>query len=126
VPGTSVAQVNGPGTVCANNTAYASSLSPWTERLSAKVHADFKISDAMQAFADLWESNNTTVTNNFVGRLGNNTQTYDPATGGLNPVSNLVPGSNRITRSACRPSWSTRSRPRSRAQSSNFWRAATV
>jgi iron complex outermembrane receptor protein len=71
--------------------------------------------DAMQAFADLWESNNTTVTNNFVGRLGNNTQTYDPATGGLNPVSNLVPGSNRITRSACRPSWSTRSRPRSRA-----------
>ncbi|ACA90894.1 MULTISPECIES: TonB-dependent receptor [Burkholderia cepacia complex] len=126
VPGTSVAQVNGPGTVCANNTAYASSLSPWTERLSAKVHADFKINDAMQAFADLWESNNTTVTNNFVGRLGNSTQTYDPATGGLTPISNLVPGSNPYNPFGV-PAKLVYAFPATQAvhTSSNFWRAAT-
>ncbi|RAS33291.1 iron complex outermembrane receptor protein [Paraburkholderia bryophila] len=127
VSGNANAQTYGAGgTVCQNNTAYATSLSPWTERLSAKVHADFKINDAMQAFADLWESNNTTNTNNFVGRLSSSTQTYDPATGGVNLISNVVPASNPYNpfgvptqlRYAFPATQSVRT-------SSNFWRAAT-
>lgn len=127
LPSGSTAQAFGSsGTVCGNNTAYASSISPWTERLSAKVHADFKISDAMQAFADLWESNNTTVTNSGVGRLGSSTQTFDPATGGVKLVSNVVPGSNPYNpfgvptqlRYAFGQTQSVRT-------SANFWRAAT-
>ncbi|KVE35589.1 TonB-dependent receptor [Burkholderia sp. TSV86] len=123
----STAQLFGSsGTVCERNTAYASSISPWTERLSAKLHADFKINDAMQAFADLWESNNTTVTNNFVGRLGSSTQTYDPATGGVNPISNIVPASNPYNPFGV-PAQLRYAFPAAQAvhTSSNFWRAAT-
>ncbi|PCE22055.1 TonB-dependent receptor [Paraburkholderia acidicola] len=126
ISGTATARINGAGTVCQNNTAYATSLSPWTERLSAKVHADFKISDSMQAFADLWESNNRTNTNNFVGGLGNNTQAYDPATGGLHVISNVVPASNPYNPYGV-PSRLVYSFPNTQSvlTTANFWRAAT-
>ncbi|AOK31150.1 MULTISPECIES: TonB-dependent receptor [Burkholderia] len=114
------------GSTCQWNQAYATSLSPWTERLSAKVHADFKISDAVQAFADLWESNNTTVTNNGIGGLGGSTQTYNPATGGLNIISNVVPASNPYNPFGA-PTRLYYPFPAAQAvhTSSNFWRAAT-
>lgn len=81
-PGNANSQSFGAGgTICQRNTAGASSLSPWTERLSAKLHGEFRIDDAMQAFADLWESNNTTVANRGVGRLTTSTQTYDSGDG---------------------------------------------
>ncbi|VWB69780.1 TonB-dependent receptor [Burkholderia lata] len=126
IAGSSTARINGPGTICQTNTAYATSLSPWTERLSAKVHGDFKISDSMQAFADLWESNNTTNTNNFVGGLGNSTQAFDPATGGLRPISNVVPASNPYNPFGV-PSKLVYSFPNAQSvrTSANFWRAAT-
>jgi iron complex outermembrane recepter protein len=48
------------GTVCAFNSADNFDLDPQTDRTNLKVHADFKINDHIQAFADGWESYNTT------------------------------------------------------------------
>jgi iron complex outermembrane receptor protein len=55
-------QTQGSGTVCSRNGASAESIAPETERSNVKVHADFKINDNVQAFADVWESYNTTRT----------------------------------------------------------------
>jgi iron complex outermembrane receptor protein len=52
----------GSGTVCSRNGASAESIEPETQRSSVKVHADFKINDTTQAYADVWESYNTTKT----------------------------------------------------------------
>lgn len=86
-----------PGTVCGFNSAEDTSIMPMTERLSAKVHADFKISDAVTAFADIWESRNTTDSNIGSQLFGNPNSPqliFNPATGGLTPFSNVVPASN--------------------------------
>lgn len=114
------------GTICQRNTAGASSLSPWTERLSAKLHGEFRIDDAMQAFADLWESNNTTVANRGVGRLTPSTQTYDPATGSVALVSNVVPAGHPYNPFGV-PTQLRYAFPASQSVhvSSNYWRAAT-
>ena len=114
------------GTICALNSAEGVSIAPWTERLSAKVHGDFKISDSMQAFADIWESRNTTNQNNGYAGFGNTTSSYDPATGGVNPISNIVPASNpynpfgKPTALVYRFPAAT-----STETTSNFWRFAT-
>ncbi|WP_175890520.1 TonB-dependent receptor [Burkholderia cepacia] len=126
-PGNANSQSFGAGgTICQRNTAGASSLSPWTERLSAKLHGEFRIDDAMQAFADLWESNNTTVANRGVGRLTTSTQTYDPATGSVALVSNVVPAGNPYNPFGV-PTQLRYAFPASQSVhvSSNYWRAAT-
>ncbi|WP_176081383.1 TonB-dependent receptor [Paraburkholderia tropica] len=82
------------GTVCGRNTAESGSIDPWTERWNAKVHADFKVNDNTTAWADLWESNIKTVTNDFTSYLGNKT-VYDPATGTLSAWQAVVPASNK-------------------------------
>ncbi|WP_321839207.1 TonB-dependent receptor [Paraburkholderia bannensis] len=81
------------GTVCGHNTAESGSIDPWTERWNAKVHADFKVNDNTTAWADLWESNIKTVTNDFASYLGNKT-VYNPATGTLSAWQAIVPASN--------------------------------
>ncbi|MGI4856074.1 MAG: TonB-dependent receptor plug domain-containing protein [Janthinobacterium lividum] len=53
-------QATSSGTVCSRNGASATSLIPKTERTNIKVHGDFKINDSVQAFADVWESYDTT------------------------------------------------------------------
>ncbi|RKP48348.1 TonB-dependent receptor domain-containing protein [Trinickia fusca] len=82
------------GTICAFNGADNTSIVPSSERLSAKVHADFKLTDEMQAFADLWESRNTTNINGYQAGFGGSTLGYNPATGGVNVISNVIPASN--------------------------------
>ncbi|RKP49672.1 TonB-dependent receptor [Pararobbsia silviterrae] len=88
--------LNGPasGTACGVDTADGMSLHPYEERLSAKIHAAFKIDDTTQAFVDLWGSRNTTVTDEGYASIGDGTEAFNPATGGLTQISNIVPGTN--------------------------------
>jgi iron complex outermembrane receptor protein len=90
--------LNGPGsgTACAVDTANGLSLHPHEERFDAKVHATFKASDALEVFADLWGSHNTTIAAEGYDAINDSTTAYkyNPATGGISQISNLVPGTN--------------------------------
>ena len=119
----------GGGNVCAFNTANATSIEPETQRLSAKVHADFKISDTTTAYADLWESHNQTTTNdglwnNIVGNPQTPTLIYTPGVG-LTPFNNTVPVGPYNTTGVATPL--TYAFPNTVAEKtdSNFWRAST-
>ena len=86
----------GTGTACAVDTASGLSLHPHEERISAKLHGTFKVSDDVEAFADVWDSRNKTIS--LQGYTGINDSTtayqYNPLTGGITQVSNIVPGTN--------------------------------
>jgi iron complex outermembrane receptor protein len=84
--------ING-GTVCQKNNAEDYSIEPMTERLSAKVHADFKINDTTTAYADIWESNNTTTVNDGPPLIESGLQ-YNPVTKAVSPVTFTVPANN--------------------------------
>jgi len=94
VPGGSV--INGPdsGSSCFANTAAGYSGEPDSLRVNGKVHATFQLTDDVQAFADLWESRNTTSLNDGYSRIGDGTSAYDPSTGGVTPISNNLSGGN--------------------------------
>ncbi|PCE22879.1 TonB-dependent receptor [Paraburkholderia acidicola] len=81
------------GNVCLKNTAQDYSIQPMTERFNVKVHGDFKINDQTTAYADLWESNNTTTTNDGPTLVGNGL-VYNPVTKTVSPYSAIVPASN--------------------------------
>ncbi|WP_434109332.1 TonB-dependent receptor [Paraburkholderia caffeinilytica] len=88
-----------PGTVCGFNTAEGTSIAPMTERLNAKIHADFKINDTTTAFGDFLVSSNSTTTNdglwgNVVGNPQNPTLVLNPQTKLLTPFNTVVPASN--------------------------------
>ena len=86
------------GTVCSYNTANDTSIAPMMERYNVKVHADFKISDNISAFADLLESNNTSVQNDGVSVVGSPqgaALVYNPATKLVSPFNFTVPASNQ-------------------------------
>ncbi|MGH8779327.1 TonB-dependent receptor [Paraburkholderia sp.] len=88
-----------PGTVCARNTAESTSIAPMTERLNAKIHADFKINDTTTAFGDFLISSNKTTTNNgiwgdVIGNPQNPTLVMNPQTKLLTPFNINVPASN--------------------------------
>lgn len=53
-------QTQAPGTVCSRNGAGAQAIAAQVQRSNLKVHADFQLSDDVQAFADVWGSHNTT------------------------------------------------------------------
>ena len=86
----------GTGTACAVDTASGLSLHPHEERFSAKVRGTFKISDDAEVFADVWDSRNKTIS--LQGYAGVNDSTtaykYNPLTGGITQVSNLVSATN--------------------------------
>ncbi|MFP3183449.1 MAG: TonB-dependent receptor [Paraburkholderia sp.] len=87
------------GTVCSYNTADSMSIAPMTERLNAKIHADFKINDTTTAYADFLESNNTTTQNNGLwGNVIGNPQAealvWNPQTQLLTPFNTTVPVTN--------------------------------
>jgi iron complex outermembrane recepter protein len=86
------------GTVCSYNTANDTSIAPMMERYNVKVHADFKISDTMSAYADLLESNNTSTQNDGVPVVGSPqgaALVYNPATKLVSPFNFTVPASNQ-------------------------------
>src|SRR6202041_73186 len=90
--------VHGPGrrTSGPGDTAKGLSRHPHEERFDAKVHATFKASDTLEAFADLWGSHNTTIAAEGFNAINDSTSAYkfNPATGGISQVSNIVPGAN--------------------------------
>jgi iron complex outermembrane recepter protein len=101
-PASSVQSTNGQltGTVCQHNITNEESLAPETDRTSVKVHADFKINDHIQAFADAWESYNQTTLygTTGVGALSwaSVPQVYNPSTGALTSLNttNVVAANN--------------------------------
>ena len=112
-------QTQTAGTVCSQNGASGQSLAPQVEHTSAKVHADFQISDNVQAFADLWESYNTTSLLSGLTGFGANALVpslyYAPGTGfaafsptvGGNPLTYYFPSAQAVN------------------TNSNFYRAST-
>jgi len=84
------------GTACAVDTANALSLHPHEERIGGKLRATFKIDDSSDAYFDLWDSRNTTITLTGYNGISDSTSSYDynPVTGGVSQVSNIVPASN--------------------------------
>ena len=112
-------QTQAPGTVCSQNGASGQSIAPQVEHTSAKLHADFKISDNVEAFADLWESYNTTALKSGLAGFGANALVpslyYAPGSGyaafaptvGGNPLTYYFPASQAVD------------------TTSNFYRAST-
>lgn len=98
--GTNSLTAGSAGTVCGLNTAEGMSIAPMTERLNAKIHADFKINDQTTAFGDFLISSNTTTTNdgvwnNVVGNPQTPTLVWNPQTKLLSPFNTTVPASNQ-------------------------------
>ncbi len=122
--------LNGPGSgsACAVNTADGLSLHPHEERISGKVHATFKLSDEVEAFADLWDSRNTTITRQGYNGINDSTSAYkyNPATGGISQVSNLVAATNPYNpyNAATPLTYTFLGEPQVLTTSSNFYRAA--
>lgn len=115
--------ING-GSVCLKNTAEDVSIEPMTQRLNAKVHADFKINDQTTAYADIWESNNTTTTNDGPVVIGNGL-TYNPATKSVSPITFTVPGANPYnTTGIDQELFGYLPTTYSSTTDANFWRAA--
>src|SRR3984957_15047194 len=120
--------LNGPGsgTACGVDTANGLSLHPDEERFSAKVHGTFKVSDDLQAFVDLWDSRNKTHTLQGFDGIGDGTEAYNPANGGITQVSNIVPASNRYNPYgvATPLTYVFTGQPQALETDSNFYRAA--
>jgi iron complex outermembrane receptor protein len=113
------------GNVCLRNTAEDTSIEPMTERFSAKVHGDFKINDTTTAYADLWESNNTTTTNDGPVVLGNSLQ-FNPATKTVSPFTAVVPANNPFnTTGVAQELFGTLPGTFGSTTDANYWRAAT-
>ncbi|QDQ82280.1 TonB-dependent receptor [Paraburkholderia megapolitana] len=118
------------GTVCGLYTGNGFSIEPWSQRLSAKVDAQFRINETTTAFADLWESNNTSVqgsgvSNNTVGGT-NSSLVYNPATKQFSLFNNIVPASNPYNPyGVATPLIYTFPRAVAETTDANYWRAAT-
>jgi iron complex outermembrane receptor protein len=123
--------LNGPGSgsACAVNTADGLSLHPHEERINAKIHVTFKVSDQVEAFADLWDSRNTTIAREGYEGIGDQTSSYkfNPLTGGISQVSNVVPASNPYNPyGAATPlTYTFLGEPEVLTVTSNFYRAAS-
>ncbi|WP_027803387.1 TonB-dependent receptor domain-containing protein [Paraburkholderia dilworthii] len=117
------------GTVCATNTAESMSILPLTERLNAKLHADFKVNDTTTAFGDFLISSNTSTSNQGVNVVGNPqtpTLVYNPQTKQLTPFNTVVPASNQYNPFGVDTPL-TYTFPNAMAQETyaTFWRAST-
>jgi iron complex outermembrane receptor protein len=123
--------LSGPGTgsACAVDTADGLSLHPHEERLAGKIHATFKLSDEIEAFADLWDSRNTTIAREGYNGINDSTTAYkyNPFTGGITQVSNVVPASNPYNPyGAATPlTYTFLGEPAVLTVTSNFYRAAS-
>ncbi len=102
MPAASNGQIQGAaaGTVCGFNSAEGMSIAPMTERVNAKLHADFKVNDNTTAFADFLISRNNTTTNDGIwgNTIGNPYQTptltWNPQTRQVGSFNAVVPASN--------------------------------
>ena len=115
------------GTACAVDTANGISLHPHEERLGGKVRATFKLDGGAEAFVDLWDSRNETILLTGYNGIGDSTTSYqyNPVTGGISQVSNVVPASNRYNPfGAATPlTYTFLGQPQELTVRSNFYRA---
>ena len=129
VPAASLLVATSSGTACAADTANGLSLHPHEERIGGKLRATFKLADATDAYADLWDSRNTTIL--LTGYNGINDSTtaysYNPQTGGISQVSNIVPASNPYNPFgiAVPLTYTFLGQPQALTVRSNFYRALT-
>jgi iron complex outermembrane receptor protein len=93
---TSSSILNGPGkgTACGVNTANGTSLHPDEKRINGRIRATFALSDDIEAYADLWESHNTTVTAQGYNGIGDSIEAYNLQNFSISQVSNVVPAGN--------------------------------
>jgi iron complex outermembrane recepter protein len=116
------------GTACSYNTSNIDSLAPESEHANVKVHGDFKITDNIQAYADIWESYATSsLVSNVAGFNGLGAPlTYSPATG-LVAVNNVVPGTNPYnpTGGPAPLNYTFPNTPNGVQSTSNFWSFST-
>jgi len=121
--------LNGPGSgdACVVNTADGYSGEPESLRLNAKLHATFQLTDTVQAFADLWESRDTTTLDQGYSSIGDNTSAYDPSTGGIAQVNNTL-SANNIYNSVHQDvpiNYTFTGQPITNQSTANFYRAST-
>ena len=81
-------------TSCNFNTAQNYSLEPSTTRWNAKVRGTFKISDDIQAYADVWASRNETVQLSGVPSATSLSNVFNVIPGQLSPLNRTVPANN--------------------------------
>ena len=88
--------LNGPGsgTACGVNTANGTSLHPDEKRINGKIRATFAVADDLEAYADLWESHNTTVTAQGYNGIGDSVEAYNLQNFSISQVSNVVSAAN--------------------------------
>ena len=82
------------GASCAYKNTQAVSLMPSETRLNAKVRATFKINDTTQAYVDGWASRNETIQQQGFQSLTSSTNSYNPVTNSVAPVSRSLLASN--------------------------------
>jgi len=82
------------GTTCAYNGASQTSLIPATERANLITNGTVRLSPTWTAFGDIFYSNIKTTVSETPMNLGANSVVYNPATGGVNSVSNVLPVGN--------------------------------
>jgi iron complex outermembrane receptor protein len=82
------------GTTCAYNPASQISLIPGTERGNLTANGDLRITSNWTAFGDVFYSYVKTSTRETPMGLGPTSLAYDPTTGGVNSVSNVLPVGN--------------------------------
>lgn len=90
--------LNGPGsgTACVVNTASGLSLHPHEERVAGMIHGVRRLSQDVNAWADVWGSHNVTITDQGYNGINDSTTDYkfNPITGGVTQISNVVPATN--------------------------------
>jgi len=126
-PGASVVHGPASGSSCVANTASGYSGEPDSLRLNAKLHATFQLNDQVQAFADLWESRDTTTLDQGYSSIGDGTSAYDPVTGGVKQIPNTLSGGNNFNpyKRDIPINYTFLGQPISDKSTANFSRAAT-
>ncbi|WP_417068997.1 TonB-dependent receptor [Niveibacterium terrae] len=82
------------GTVCGYNPASYVSLIPSTERINSFTSGEYRFSDKLQAFGNLFLSHTKTNQSMTPSSLTSTSVRYDPSTGGIASVSNKLPVGN--------------------------------
>jgi iron complex outermembrane receptor protein len=82
------------GTTCAYNPANQLSLIPESQRANLTATGNFRITSDWKAFGDVFYSNEKTAARFTPSGLGPTSIAYNPTTGGVSSVSNVLPAGN--------------------------------
>jgi len=82
------------GLGCYYNDAHDLSLLPGAERANLTGTGNLRLNSTWTAFADVFFSNEKTISYFTPATLDSSAFVYNPATGGVTPISNILPGTN--------------------------------